>query len=459
MSEIMIPVLYALSGYIVFQTQVIMAFCVTSDFEVRYKNKTAVGSVIYWLICTCLMLGYGILDYTMQLYTISQVRLVMVWVFVILWKLLFFRESVLNSIFSVFYAAIILFAGNAFCNVINTICRTYNLGILPWLLANDDSIEVFFLISVRCFLLYSFVWAIEFFALRHFLGSKWRTVINKTVVGLYAFLALIVATLFLIEIKVPAQTFMFYMMIFSCELAVSILALIIIVVMELKLRTEKRRLELEADLELIQKLWQLDKKQYEFLKDHVDIINIKCHDLRHLINAGVMGSESVQQEINSLSASVDACDSMIRTGNPVCDITLSNKSMECMKKGIDFICIVDGAALHFVDEVSLYSLLGNAIENAIQHVEQFEDPDKRLITLNISRKGSMVVINVENVLNGSLVFEDDLPRTESKDRNFHGFGMKSMRSTAEKYGGGMAVSAENGMFRLVIVLPYREQKS
>lgn len=50
------------------------------------------------------------------------------------------------------------------------------------------------------------------------------------------------------------------MMIFSCELAVSILALIIIVVMELKLRTEKRRLELEADLELIQKLWQLESK-------------------------------------------------------------------------------------------------------------------------------------------------------------------------------------------------------
>lgn len=459
MLDIIVPVLYGLSDYILLQTQVVMASCVISDFETRDKKMTVIGSVCYWFACVVIMLAVGILDYTFRLFIVSQMRLVLVWVFAVLWQLLFFKAKISYRIFSVFYTAIILLAGNAFCNIVDAVCMEYGVGVLPWLRANDNSIWVFCLIGLRKLLLYSLIWGIEFFALRRYIGNRWSAIVSKTVVALYGFLALVTWALFWIEINAPEPTFIYYMMIFCCELAFSVLALIVVVILEQKTREEKQRAKMEADLELTHKLWKLDKKQYEFLKDNIEIINIKCHDMRHYINAGCGGTEAVRKEMNALSDSISAYDSLIRTGNPVCDITLSNKSMECMEKGIDFICIVDGAALHFVDEVSLYSLLGNAVQNAIEHVERFEDPDKRLITLNVSRKDTMVVINVENVLEGELTLEDGLPKTDKEDVHYHGFGMKSMRSTAERYGGGLEVLTEEGLFRLVIVLPYREVRA
>ncbi len=453
------PIIYSLSDYIVLQTQVTMAFCVSSDFEGNKNKNVILGSVLYWLACVVIMLAVGILDYTGQWFLISRIRMVAAWVFAIIWQRLFFTSQLSKRIFSVFYAAIIMFAGSAFCNIVDAFATEYGIGTLPWLMAHDNNIVVSALIALRRFALYFLIWIIELRGLRRYLGNKWNAVVSTPVVVLYGLLAVIAAGLFLVERYLPLSldtTFGFYVMVFACELVFCVLALIIIVIMDLKIQEEKQRVQAEADLDMTRKFWNLERKQYEFFKDNIDIINTKCHDMRHYINGVKTGSPAMQQEMTSISKAIDAYDGRIQTGNPVCDITLTGKSMECMTKGIEFICIVDGAALRFVDEVSLYSLLGNAIENAIEHVEKIKDSDERLITLNVHRKDSMVVISVENPLQGALVIEDGLPQTSKGDKGYHGFGMKSMRDIAEHYGGGLEISTEGGFFRLNIVLPYKE---
>jgi hypothetical protein len=60
---------------------------------------------------------------------------------------------------------------------------------------------------------------------------------------------------------------------------------------------------------------------------------------------------------------------------------------------------------------------------------------------------------VENCFNGKLRFQNELPQTIKEDTACHGFGMRSMRLIAEKYGGYLAVGAEDNVFRLDIVIP------
>lgn len=50
-------------------------------------------------------------------------------------------------------------------------------------------------------------------------------------------------------------------------------------------------------------------------------------------------------------------------------------------------------------------------------------------------------------------FEDGLPLTK-KNKNYHGFGVKSMRLIAEKYGGKMYASLKDDIFRVDIVWPH-----
>ena len=90
--------------------------------------------------------------------------------------------------------------------------------------------------------------------------------------------------------------------------------------------------------------------------------------------------------------------------------------------------------------------------NAFESVEKIEDPEKRLIHLSVARQKQFVRIRVENCCEGEIRFVDGLPAT-GKDANYHGYGMKSIRSIVEKYNGSMTVKVQDGWFELRILLP------
>ena len=48
---------------------------------------------------------------------------------------------------------------------------------------------------------------------------------------------------------------------------------------------------------------------------------------------------------------------------------------------------------------------------------------------------------------------DGIPKTTRRDDRYHGFGMKSIRRIAEKYGGSMTVDVKEGWFELRILIP------
>lgn len=73
-----------------------------------------------------------------------------------------------------------------------------------------------------------------------------------------------------------------------------------------------------------------DSKQFK-LKDIIDLINVKCHDLKHQISAlnGVIPPD----EVKALQETVNIYDSIFKTGNHALDIVLTNRSLLCEKEG------------------------------------------------------------------------------------------------------------------------------
>ena len=70
----------------------------------------------------------------------------------------------------------------------------------------------------------------------------------------------------------------------------------------------------------------------------------------------------------------------------------------------------------------------------------------------------MVSAHFENYYAGELDFDDGLPLTTKSDKRYHGFGMKSIKMLAEKYGGYVSVKAEDGVFNLNILLPISSKR-
>ena len=141
------------------------------------------------------------------------------------------------------------------------------------------------------------------------------------------------------------------------------------------------------------------------------------------------------------------------TGNRVLDTILSAEAMKCQARGIELTCVADGSILSFMNPMDVSSLFGNALDNAIEGAEKIPEKNERLIHLTVDKQKSFVRIFVENRYIGKIRFRHNLPLTSKADTNFHGFGIKSMKSIAEKYGGSIVAVAEDGWFKLSILIP------
>ena len=68
-----------------------------------------------------------------------------------------------------------------------------------------------------------------------------------------------------------------------------------------------------------------------------------------------------------------------KTGNPVLDILLTAKSMECQEKQIRMTSVADGHLLDHLSTREICTLVGTALDNAIESCAAEQDPEKRLI--------------------------------------------------------------------------------
>ena len=211
---------------------------------------------------------------------------------------------------------------------------------------------------------------------------------------------------------------------------------------------------LELELGVVSQMLQEREKQYELSRENIDIINRKCHDLKHQIRSlrkdGAVVDGAALKEIEK---AVDIYDTSVKTGNTALDVILTEKSLLCEKNGIVLTCMADGEAIAFMAPGDVYSFFGNAVDNAFEAVSRVSDQEKRSIGLTVRRKGMMISIHVENYFEGQLSFENGLPQTSKEDKYYHGFGMKSMQAVAEKYGGFLTASTKDEVFNLDVIIP------
>lgn len=207
----------------------------------------------------------------------------------------------------------------------------------------------------------------------------------------------------------------------------------------------------EHEYRLIQHLHHLEKQQYDITKKNMEMFDIKMHDVKHML----LGMRNIltPEQIAEIEKVVTIYDSTVKSGNEVLDVIFTEKSLQCEQKGIAFERIVDGSLLRFMHVSDVYSLFGNAIDNAIEAVSKVDKREKRTVSLMVRESRGMVYIGLENEYTGTIRFEDGLPVTTKHDKQFHGFGTKSMRNVVEKYGGTMVINASDNIFRLNILLP------
>lgn len=214
-------------------------------------------------------------------------------------------------------------------------------------------------------------------------------------------------------------------------------------------------LHTRRELDAIKNILQNQYVQYRQSRESIDVINRKYHDLKHQIAVLRAEEDPARRSafLDQMEEEIQHYEAQNKTGNSVLDTVLTGKCLYCAKHQIKLTCVADGARLSFMDVMDICTLFGNALDNAIECELSIPDKEKRLIHLEVYTKKDFLVIRCENYCPAPPVFQDGLPMTTKADREYHGYGLKSMRYTAQKYGGTMTVQAKDEWFQLTLLFP------
>ncbi|MCD8344526.1 MAG: GHKL domain-containing protein [Oscillospiraceae bacterium] len=204
---------------------------------------------------------------------------------------------------------------------------------------------------------------------------------------------------------------------------------------------------------------KIDTYQQELLKTHyAEVENMYRqirgwrHDYRNHIQvlktrvqSGDM--DSVMAYLNELETDLNTVDTVIHSGNAMCDAILNSKISLAEAANIPVKADADIPVKLTVSDIGLCSIIGNLFDNAIEASKKLSE-DKRMIRVYMAVRDSQFYISFTN-------FTADKKRTifDTTKGEGHGLGLARIDSLVKKYGGYISRNSEDGAFSTEILLP------
>ncbi len=210
----------------------------------------------------------------------------------------------------------------------------------------------------------------------------------------------------------------------------------------------------QQEMFMLESMLVTQQKQYQLKKETTEIIHAKYHDLKkHIAYLASIESQKEREEyLGSFKLQLSVYDAFHDTGNDTLNIVLTDKDMECRRNGIRLLLFVDGKQIDFLQPLDIVSIFGNALDNSIEAVSKLPE-EGRDITVRMREYDSWLALSFENNFSGELKWKDRrLASTKSKVDD-HGYGLVSIETAVEKYGGHMAVDVEGTQFILKVLFP------
>jgi len=106
-----------------------------------------------------------------------------------------------------------------------------------------------------------------------------------------------------------------------------------------------------------------------------------------------------------------------------------------------------------MDVMDIVIIMGNLLENALEAVEKVED---KRIKINVFFDRGNLFININNTFDGKVILgrgeEEERRIISRKGKGNHGYGLRNVMKSVEKYNGKMETSYDNQCFKVKILI-------
>ena len=211
-------------------------------------------------------------------------------------------------------------------------------------------------------------------------------------------------------------------------------------------------LENDRKTERLIHIIETQKKHYKSLYERDEALA----QYRHNEKNGLLALKALLDESKTDDAARCVSDMLdllnnsqtVNTHNPVIDAIISSKINDGRKYSINHKISIRISEDILIDAYDMGVMLGNALDNANEAVERLP-VDERVVLLNMTASNNIITIDIKNPVADTV----DVRSTSKFNSLEHGYGIRSITATAQKYGGIFDYDVKDGMFEAVITLP------
>lgn len=239
----------------------------------------------------------------------------------------------------------------------------------------------------------------------------------------------------------------------SCMLLVEVIYLswLFLVILD----SLRRRYQHESRLK--SRYLEMAKGHYQSMEVHVAEVRRIRHDMRHhLIAIGnYLERGQIREAQDHLEREGIRLDRLTElpfdTGNQLVNAVIA---YEKGRMAPDMLLHCEGKLPRDmkVQDYDLCCIFANLLSNAREACERLEKMDKRIV-LRLRQKVGRMVLLVENPIEWEIDTKNLISHTTKKEgAPEHGYGLWNVKEAVEAYGGEFAISAEDKIFRVMIIL-------
>lgn len=208
---------------------------------------------------------------------------------------------------------------------------------------------------------------------------------------------------------------------------------------ELKLKEQQLKHDIQY-AETVRSQYQEIRQIRHDIKQHLDAVS--GLQLEGKIDAA-------QKYISNISSNLERIEMFMDVGNDFVNAILNSKLSIAKSKGIEVLCN-SSSKVGGINEYDLCNLIGNMLDNAIEAAEK--TGENAVVEVSIHSDKYKIMITVSNSILQSVLNSNLELKTTKRRSELHGFGVKSIRTIAEKYSGSVDFYEENLTFFCRVIL-------
>ena len=196
---------------------------------------------------------------------------------------------------------------------------------------------------------------------------------------------------------------------------------------------------------------------YNSMRENYNIQRQRTHEYKNQIVCMDMlmkkkDYSKLENYIGNISDGLDAQLDMVDTNNDVVNAILNAKYYEAIKNDVLFVLKINDLSDIKVSDEDIVTILSNLLDNAIEAAKQC-NVGKRTVKIKLLSEDDVLTIAVSNTYKTEpMLTEDGYIRTTKNNKEEHGWGIRNIVATLEKYDAEYIIDYKNGEFVFSIMM-------